>query len=87
MPPCHRATATTGGSCGGPTVTIELAVVRRTVTPQKGQKQMVAAACRCLVGYLQAANGHRFSKWTSRDAHGDVGYTDSEDRKEARVRS
>jgi hypothetical protein len=138
------------GLCAGPTVTIDLAVVRGPVTPQKGQKQMVAAAYRCLGDYLQAANGHRFSKWTSRgskdiyrstllglvidvnpgnlrgtanaqyldgvvtvrkdprtltaaectefgktlweevshaieDAHGDVGYTDSEDRKEARV--
>lgn len=138
------------GVCGGPSVTIDLAVVKGVVTPQKGQKQMIAAAYRCMAGYLKEANGHKFSKWTSRgsmdiyrsalvglvidvnpgnlrgtanaqyldgvvtvrqdprtltaaeceafgktlweevshsieDGHGDVGYTDSEDRKEARV--
>lgn len=138
------------GLCGGPTVTIDLAVIKGPLTPQKGQKQMIAAAYRCLADYLQSANGHRFSKWTSRgskdlyratlvglvvdvnpgalrgtanaqyldgvitvrkdprtlsagdcaefgktmweevshaieDIHGDIGLTDSEDRKEARV--
>lgn len=138
------------GVCGGPTVTIDLAVIKGPVTPQKGQKQMIAAAYRCLADYLQSVNGHRFSKWTSRgskdlyratlvglvvdvnpgalrgtanaqyldgvitvrkdprtlsagdcaefgktmweevshaieDIHGDIGLTDSEDRKEARV--
>ncbi|MCU0299452.1 MAG: hypothetical protein MUF33_13170, partial [Candidatus Nanopelagicales bacterium] len=54
------------GVCGGPSVTIDLAIVRGSATPQKGQKQMLAAAYRCLLDYLQEANGHRFSKWTSR---------------------
>ena len=61
------------GVCGGPSVTIDLAIVRGTATPPptgqtppKGQKQMLAAAYRCLSQYLQEANGHKFSKWTSR---------------------
>ena len=53
-------------------MTIDLAIVRGTATPPptgqtpKGQKQMLAAAYRCLSQYLQEANGHKFSKWTSR---------------------
>jgi hypothetical protein len=52
------------GVCGGPSVTVNLAVVGAPV--QKGQKQMIAAAYRCLTQYLAEANGHKYSKWTSR---------------------
>lgn len=54
------------GVCGGPRVTIDLAVVRGPVTPQPGQRMMIAAAYRCMAIYLKDANGHKFSKWTSR---------------------